>query len=51
MDENYFEEDGLTKLKNEGYEVLKKINGYIKYLRKCKIEVNRELLNQYPISV
>jgi len=38
MDEDYVELDRLTKLKEEGYSVLKKLNGYIKYLQKCKEE-------------
>jgi len=38
MDEDYAELDRLTKLKEEGYSVLKKLNGYIKYLQKCKEE-------------
>ncbi|MDI6889676.1 MAG: four helix bundle protein [Thermodesulfovibrionales bacterium] len=36
INENYIEVDYLNKLKEEGYKVLKKINGYIRYLRKCK---------------
>lgn len=35
-DENYAENDCLNRLKEEGYEVLKKSNGYIRYLRRCK---------------
>ena len=38
IDENYADLDRLTKLKEEGYMVLKKLNGYIKYLRRCKEE-------------
>ncbi len=38
IDENYIELERLTELKKEGYMVLKKLNGYIKYLRKCKEE-------------
>jgi four helix bundle protein len=36
MDENYADLDRLDGLKKEGYELLKKLNGYIKYLRNCK---------------
>ena len=36
IDENYADLDRLTRLKEEAYMVLKKLNGYIKYLRKCK---------------
>ena len=36
LDEKYIDEDHLIKLKEEGYELLKKINSYIKYLQKCK---------------
>ena len=38
IDERYAEGSRLNSLKEEGYELLKKINGYIKYLRKCKVE-------------
>jgi len=38
IDENYIELERLTELKKEGYMVLKKLNGYIKYLRKCEEE-------------
>jgi len=36
IDENYADLNRLNKLKEEGYELLKKLNGYIKYLRSCK---------------
>ncbi len=36
LDENYAEEALLEGLKIEGYELLKKINGYISYLKKRK---------------
>ena len=36
LDEKYIDQDHLIKLKEEGYELLKKINSYIKYLQKCK---------------
>ena len=39
IDENYADLDRLTRLKEEAYMVLKKLNGYIKYLRKCKEEI------------
>ncbi|MDO8885535.1 four helix bundle protein [Candidatus Oleimmundimicrobium sp.] len=41
IDENYAELNRLNKLKKEGYDILKKLNGYIKYLCKCK-EVTEE---------
>jgi len=40
IDESYTDLDRLNELKKEGYMVLKKLNGYIKYLRKCKQEFN-----------
>jgi four helix bundle protein len=36
LDESYAEPDLLNNLKAEGYELVKKLNGYIKYLRSCK---------------
>jgi len=36
IDENYADLSWLDNLKIEGYELLKKLNGYIKYLRNCK---------------
>jgi len=36
IDENYADLNRLNNLKEEGYELLKKLNGYIKYLRNCK---------------
>ncbi len=36
IDENYADLNRLNNLKKEGYELLKKLNGYIKYLRSCK---------------
>jgi len=36
IDESYADLDRLSNLKKEAYLVLKKLNGYIKYLRKCK---------------
>ena len=38
IDQKYTDENRLADLKEEGYGLLKKINGYIKYLRKCKVE-------------
>ncbi len=32
-DENYVDKNCIDKLKQEGYTLLKKLNGYIKYLR------------------
>ena len=42
-DENYSEVNILDALKTEGYELLKKLNGYIKYLKKRKSEESKEL--------
>ena len=39
IDESYADLDRLNKLNQEGYIVLKRLNGYIKYLRKCKDEM------------
>ena len=39
IDEGYADLGRLGKLKEEGYMLLKKLNGYIKYLRKCKEEL------------
>ncbi len=36
IDEDYTDLGRLDNLKKEGYELLKKLNGYIKYLRNCK---------------
>lgn len=36
LDENYADEDCIESLKQEGYALLKKLNGYIKYLRERK---------------
>ncbi len=41
LDEKYAEETLLERLKEEGYELLKKINGYLKYLRERKESENR----------
>jgi len=34
----YTDENRLNELKEQGYLVLKKLNGYIKYLQKCKAQ-------------
>jgi four helix bundle protein len=36
MDESYGEPGPLNTLKEEGYGLIKQLNGYIKYLRSCK---------------
>ena len=36
IDEDYTDLGRLNSLKEEGYELLKKLNGYIKYLLNCK---------------
>jgi len=38
LDEKYFPDDYLNGLKEEGYGLLRGINGYLKYLRKMKDE-------------
>jgi len=35
IDENYADKGYIDSLKQEGYALLKKLNGYVKYLRKC----------------
>ena len=42
LDEKYAKADGLEQLKNQSYELLKAINGYISYLRKRKRADNDE---------
>ncbi len=42
LDEKYFPEDKLNQLKEEGFNLFHRINGYIAYLRKRKQE-NSEL--------
>jgi four helix bundle protein len=42
IDESYADLDRLSNLKKEAYMVLKKLNGYIKYLRKCKQQAENE---------
>jgi four helix bundle protein len=37
IDENYADKDYIEGLKQEGYNLLKKINGYIKYLKDRKL--------------
>ena len=37
IDENYFEKSYLNELKEDGYVLLKKLNGYIKYLKGKKL--------------
>ena len=38
LDEKYFLSDQITLLKEEGFDLLHRINGYISYLRKRKQE-------------
>lgn len=44
IDEKYFEQNYLDDLKEEGYELLKKVNGYISYLKQKKVK------DQSPIN-
>ena len=37
-DEQYIKEEEMDSYKNAIYAVIKKLNGYIKYLQKCKDE-------------
>jgi four helix bundle protein len=41
LDEGYADPARLDGLKQEGYALLKKLNGYIKYLRKCKEQTQK----------
>jgi four helix bundle protein len=41
LDEAYADPARLDALKEEGYALLKKLNGYIKYLRKCKEQTQK----------
>lgn len=36
LDEKYFDEGYINGLKNDGYDLLKSLNGYIKYLKTMK---------------
>ncbi len=36
LDEKYFSEDYINRLKDEGYNLLKDLNSYIKYLKRMK---------------
>jgi four helix bundle protein len=45
MDEKYMDENLLNELKTEGYDLLKKLNGYIKYLRERKAAEINQLTN------
>ncbi len=38
IDEKYGDGNSLNQLKIEGYDLLKKLNGYVKYLKKRKAE-------------
>ncbi|MFC1808236.1 four helix bundle protein [Candidatus Omnitrophota bacterium] len=46
IDENYVDKDYIERLKEEGGLVLRKLNGYIKYLKTRKTS----LINQSPIN-
>jgi four helix bundle protein len=39
LDEGYFHSDHLEELKNNGFDLLKNLNGYIKYLKNMKEQV------------
>ncbi len=43
IDEDYFGRDYIEELKQEGYNLLKKTNGYIKYLRNQKNKDKSEI--------
>jgi len=47
IDEDYFGKEELKNLKDKGYEALKRINGYIKYLQGCKMGAE----TAQPISI
>ncbi len=40
LDENYIEEEIINNLKNQAFEVIKILNGYIAHLKRSKSEVN-----------
>jgi len=42
-DENYLRADEVVALKNTGWQVLKLTNGYLRYLRDCKLGSSHEL--------
>jgi len=41
IDQNYFDEKKCQKLKDHGYELVKKINGYIAYLNKQRAQYTK----------
>lgn len=41
LDENYIEEEIINNLKNQAFEVIKILNGYIAYLKRSKNELNK----------
>ena len=52
IDEKYADGNQLNELKNEGYIVLKKLNGYIKYLQKSKSQITKpKTLEQNYLTV
>ncbi len=44
IDENYEDKEILNKLKEGAYELLKKLNGYVKYLQKCKSGIKKVII-------
>ena len=42
IDENYADKKYLDVLKEEAYALLKKLNGYIKYLKSCKEKIGTD---------
>ena len=47
IDESYVDLGQLNELKKEGFGVLKKLNGYIKYLRKCKQDAWAQVIQPF----
>jgi four helix bundle protein len=41
LDQKYFSEDSLLKLKAQAFEIIRLLNGYISYLKKRKLEDSR----------
>ncbi len=50
IDENYADEHYIESLKHEGYALLKKLNGYIKYLRERKYHEAPQVSSSLPVA-
>jgi len=49
IDENYADKDYIEQLKQEGCALLKKLNSYIKYLKRRKVGAANQPINQLTI--